>query len=189
MNKQNSIDDFKVCCEWLVKEGITVPNFLCAVGASAGGVVLGAALNQFGKSLIGGAAVLRVPFVDLVNTLKDPSLPLSSHEKDEWGDVNDEQEHGFLKSICPNTNIRSSADWYPPIMVTCAVDDSRVPYTGVVDYVKNLRQVAGMSENLFLKVNKAGEGGHFGTASAAGNYQDTCMELAFLFRSVKCDLE
>ena len=74
------------------------------------------------------------------------------------------------------------------MMITCAVDDSRVPYEGVVEYAQLLREKAGVDQ-LVLRTNKAGEGGHFGTASAAGNYHDTCMELAFLFRSVNCVLE
>ena len=189
MNRQNGVDDLKTCCEWLVGERITDPKYLCAVGASAGGVVLGAALNQFGKSLIGGAAILRVPFVDVLNTLRNRSLPLSSHEKDEWGDVDDQEQLEFIQSICPRRNISDIPDWYPPMLITCAEDDSRVPFQGVIEYAQLLRDRIQGEDELVLKTNRAGEGGHFGTASAAGNYHDTCMELAFLFRSVDCALE
>jgi len=192
MNRQNGIDDFKNCCDWLVHEGLTRREFLCAVGASAGGVVLGAALNQFGTSLLGGAAILRVPFVDLYDTLMDPNLPLSTHEQDEWGNVHDPVEGDFIRCISPKDNVRiSDPSWYPPMLITSAEDDSRVPFEGVVKYAKMLRENVGIWDpnRLIVKTNRAGEGGHFGSASAAGNYEDTCIEIAFLLRSVGCPLE
>ena len=185
MNRWKSVVDLEACCQWLIAERFTSPGKLCAVGASAGGVVLGSALNVFGKSLIGGAAILRVPFVDLYETLKDPSLPLSSHEKDEWGDVNDGIDAAFIRSISPADNIvTDTSEWYPPLLVTSAEDDARVPFQGVVKYAQLLREVVPDSDRLIVKTSRAGEGGHFGSASSAGNYEDTCAELAFLIENV-----
>ena len=186
-NRLNGVSDFEACCQWLVKEGVTTPEKLCAVGASAGGVVLGAALNVYGKSLIGGAAILRVPFVDLYSTLADPNLPLSLHERDEWGDVNDPTEAEVIKAVSPIDNlVKDNQEWYPPMFITCAEDDTRVPFEGVVTYAQALRTHTKISSKaaLVLKSSKAGEGGHFGSASSAGNYEDTCTELAFLFDAI-----
>ena len=183
-NKWKSVVDLEACCHYLVAEKWTTPSLLCAVGASAGGVVLGSALNMFGKSLIGGAAILRVPFVDLVNTLADPDLPLSAHERDEWGNVDDEGEAAFIRSISPIDNIVDGGkNHYPPLLITCAEDDTRVPFQGVVRYARKLRQDARV-EDLILRTSRAGEGGHFGSASAAGSYEDTCREIAFLLKTI-----
>jgi oligopeptidase B len=181
MNRLNSVADFKACIDWLVQERIALPSSVFAIGASAGGAVLGAALNKYGKALVGGGAILRVPFVDLYNTLKDPTLPLSSHEADEWGNVNDVQEGEFVKSISPADNIPESAqDWFPPLFITCAEDDSRVPFQGVVNYAKVLRKSIQGADRLVFRTFRSGEGGHFGSISTAGDYDDTCVELAFL---------
>ena len=181
-NRWKSVTDFEACCRWLISEKITTSSQLYAAGASAGGVVLGSALNIYGKSLIGGGAILRVPFVDLFETLKDPSLPLSSHEVDEWGNVNDSTDAMYIESISPIDNLVSDEklDWYPPIFITSAHDDARVPYEGVVKYAMKLRQRVSNGDHVLVKTYLAGEGGHFGSVSSAGDYNDTCTELAFL---------
>jgi oligopeptidase B len=185
-NRLNSVLDLQSCIQFLIAEKLTSPEVTCAVAASAGGVVLGSALNLFGKSLIGGAAILRVPFVNLLNTLKDPSLPLSSHEKDEWGDPNDPTDASFIQSASPIDNLVSDVpEWYPPMLVTCSEDDARVPFEGVVEYAKKLRTITQSRDRLVVKTNRAGEGGHFGSASTAGSYEDTCVELAFLIQSLE----
>ena len=181
-NRWKSVTDLESCCRWLISERLTSPSKLFAAGASAGGVVLGSALNVYGKSLIGGGAILRVPFVDLFNTLKDPSLPLSTHEKEEWGDVDNPTESLYIESICPSQNVETeNPDWYPPLFITSAQDDARVPYEGVVNYAMKLRSVFPPQENnLLVKTYMSGQGGHFGSISSAGDYNDTCTELAFL---------
>lgn len=184
-NRSKAVIDLQSCCQYLVSENLTRPHLICAVGASAGGVVLGSALNMFGKSLIGGAAILRVPFVDLFNTLKDPTLPLSSHEKDEWGDPTDPDQAPFIESISPIDNIETHIkDWYPPMFITSAQDDARVPYQGVVRYAQKIRSLTPCTDTLIVRTNKTGEGGHFGSASSAGSYDDTCAELAFLLQTI-----
>jgi len=190
LNRWKSVVDLEACCRWLISERFTTPAKLCAVGASAGGVVLGSALNMYGKSLIGGAAILRVPFVDLVDTLRDPSLPLSSHETEEWGDVHDPTEVEYIKAISPIDNIAEKpAQWYPPMLITCAEDDSRVPYKGVVKYAQKLRSGISSDRNLMLRTFRTGEGGHFGSLSSAGDYQDTCVELAFALDAINRNSE
>jgi oligopeptidase B len=185
-HRWKSIVDLEACCRWLISEGLTTPKQLCAVGASAGGVVLGSTLNAFGRSLIGGAAILRVPFVDLYDTLKNPSLPLSAHERDEWGDVNDSEEALFVHSMSPVDNlITDKPDWYPPMLITSAEDDSRVPFEGVLKYAEKLRHLVPDRDSLVVRTSRAGEGGHFGSASGAGDYNDTCSEIAFLMDRVK----
>ena len=172
-NRMRSVADFKSCCDWLVDQGITTVRFTAALGASAGGVVLGAALNQWGTSLIGAGAIMRMPFVDLVDTLANPALPLSLHEVEEWGDVT--IDSSFLKSISPIDNVTPQA--YPPMYITCAEDDARVPFEGVLKYAQKLATVTEPNQ-LVLKITGSGEGGHFGSA----NYDDTCEELAFLLK-------
>jgi oligopeptidase B len=185
-NRWKSVVDLEACCRWLISEKFTTPSLLCAVGASAGGVVLGASLNVFGRSLIGGAAILRVPFVDLFETLKNPNLPLSSHETDEWGDVASPLGAPFVESISPADNLVTDVkDWYPPLMITSAQDDARVPYEGVVRFANKMRQIVPDMNMMVVKTCKSGEGGHFGSASSAGDYNDTCTELAFLLNQVR----
>ena len=180
LNRWNGVDDFKTCCDWLVKEGITTHQQLSAVGASAGGLILGAALNKWGSSLIGGPSILRVPFVDLFDTLSDPSLPLSVHEREEWGDVN--KNPAFIHEISPIDNIVSQGSndhWYPPLLISCAENDTRVPFEGVVRYANKLVASGNAHPNTLL--NTRGTGGHFG----ADDYEETCAELAFLINQSK----
>lgn len=186
-NRINGILDLEACCQFLIAENLTRPHLICAVGASAGGVVLGSTLNKYGKSLIGGAAILRVPFVDLFNTLKDPTLPLSSHEKDEWGDPNDLADAPYIESVSPTDNIVTmhGPQWYPRILITSAEDDARVPFEGVVKYAQKMRSLIPCPERLIVRTNRSGEGGHFGSASSAGSYEDSCIELAYILESVK----
>ena len=116
---------------------------------------------------------MRMPFVDLVDTLANPALPLSLHEVEEWGDVT--IDSSFLKSISPIDNVTPQA--YPPMYITCAEDDARVPFEGVLKYAQKLATVTEPNQ-LVLKITGSGEGGHFGSA----NYDDTCEELAFLLK-------
>ena len=169
MDKWNSVNDFKTCCNWLVENNVVDSSEkISAVGASAGGLVLAAALNKWGTKVVGGACVLRVPFVDLFDTLSDPSLPLSIHEREEWGNVTIENEAEFIKSISPADNINKNVG-YPPLFITCAEDDTRVPFQGIVKYASRLEK------DTYILHSRT-QGGHFG----GENYQDTCAELAFL---------
>ncbi|KAF4707421.1 hypothetical protein FOZ63_031035, partial [Perkinsus olseni] len=194
-SRHRSLTDFEDCLRWLVANDVTRPELLCATAASAGGLILAEHLNLWGNRWIGGAAILRVPFLDPLSCMLDDTLPLTQHEKEEWGDiVRDPDAMAAMKSYAPYHNIISNCEssvrsvTYPPIFLSCAVDDSRVPYWAPLKWAERLR-TATEAENLVVRIHKAGEGGHFGTTSAPQNYEETCREMSFMFRSLGLEAE
>ncbi|KAF4689031.1 hypothetical protein FOZ60_002132 [Perkinsus olseni] len=194
-SRHRSLTDFEDCLRWLVANDVTRPELLCATAASAGGLILAEHLNLWGDRWIGGAAILRVPFLDPLSCMLDDTLPLTQHEKEEWGDiVRDPDAMAAMKSYAPYHNIISNGGsstrsvTYPPIFLSCAVDDSRVPYWAPLKWAERLR-TATEAENLVVRIHKAGEGGHFGTTSAPQNYEETCREMSFMFRSLGLEVQ
>ena len=174
--KIHSLRDFKACCDFLVENGLTNRNILCASAVSAGGAVLGAALNEWGSDLVGGGVVMRMPFLDILSTLENPNLPLSLLERSEWGDPQVYEDRSFLESFSPAQNIKSSLK-YPRTLITCASDDSRVPVEGTLKYAENMDKCG--HGNLFLNVV---QGGHFAEANDQSNL--AMQEVAFLEQCV-----
>jgi oligopeptidase B len=169
-NKKNSFTDFIACADHLVKEQYGSRDRLVIQGGSAGGLLVGAALN-FRPDLC-KAAVLQVPFVDVINTMLDPTLPLTVPEYLEWGNPNKTDEYEYMKSYCPYTNLKK-AD-YPAMLVTTSLNDSQVMYHEPTKYVAKLRALRTDKNPLLLKCNMAG--GHGG---ASGRY-DALKETAFV---------
>ena len=172
-NKRNSFTDFIAVAEHLIATGATARDSLVITGASAGGLLIGAVLNERPELFAG--AILHVPFVDVINTMSDPSLPLTVGEYLEWGNPNVEREFRWMRAYDPYLNIRR-AD-YPPMLVHTSFNDSQVMYWEAAKYVARLRDLKTDDIPLLLKVNMAGHGG------ASGRYdllREEAFDLAFI---------
>jgi oligopeptidase B len=167
--KMNTFTDFIACAEHLVAAGYTTPAQLVTEGGSAGGLLLGAVLNL--RPDLWRAALMDVPFVDVVNTMLDASLPLTTSEYLEWGDPNDPEEYRWIRAYSPYDNLRAQA--YPHVLVNVSLHDSQVPYWEGAKFVAKLRTIRTDDNALLLKTNlDAGHGG------ASGRY-DALKEVAF----------
>jgi len=148
-------------------------------GGSAGGLLIGATLNM--RPDLSTAAVLRVPFVDVINTMLDASLPLTVGEFEEWGNPKLREHYEYMKTYCPYTNLAPRR--YPAILVRTALNDSQVMYWEPAKWVAKLRTFKTDDRPLFLKVNL--DSGHGG---ASGRY-DALRELAFDYAFILTRLE
>lgn len=175
--KQHSIDDIICVGKYLVSEHYTGAGRLVLSGASAGGLLVGAALNQ--EATLWGAAVADVPFVDVLNTLLDESLPLTPGEWSQWGNpLEDADAFENIRRYCPYTNVQ--ARQYPPMLVTAGISDSRVTYWEPAKWVARHRRLRSDSSDLLLKTNM--HGGHFGEAGRYASLVDSALEQAFALK-------
>jgi oligopeptidase B len=174
LNKKNTFTDFIACADHLVNDGFCSRDRLAIQGGSAGGLLVGATIN-FRPDLC-KIAVLQVPFVDVINTMLDPSLPLTVQEYLEWGNPNVKAEYECMKSYCPYTNLAAKA--YPTILVTTSLNDSQVMYWEPAKYVAKMRSLKTDRNPVLFKCNMAA--GHGG---ASGRY-DSLREQAFIFAVV-----
>jgi oligopeptidase B len=174
--KRNSFKDFVACADHLVKEGLAKPGQIAIRGGSAGGMLVGAALNM--RPDLWRCAVLDVPFVDVLNTMLDASLPLTPIEWPEWGDpVHDPEAFCRLLGYSPYDNIREQA--YPPVLVTAGVSDPRVTYWEPAKYVARMRATrTDQAPPLLLKTNMTA--GHFGKSGRYDALYEAAEALAFV---------
>lgn len=175
-HKQNSFDDFIACAERLIAEGLTTAAQLAISGGSAGGLLIGAVLNQ--RPELFAAAIAEVPFVDVLNTMLNPDLPLTVTEYDEWGDPNQPEVYARIKAYAPYENVRAQA--YPPILAVAGYNDSRVQYWEAAKWVAKLRRDK-TDDNLLLLKTDLGAG-HGGMSGRYQGIKDVALEYAFLFR-------
>lgn len=175
-HKQNSFDDFIACAERLIAEGLTTASQLAISGGSAGGLLIGAVLNQ--RPELFAAAIAEVPFVDVLNTMLNPDLPLTVTEYDEWGDPNEPEVFERIKAYAPYENVRVQA--YPPILAVAGYNDSRVQYWEAAKWVAKLRRDK-TDDNLLLLKTDLGAG-HGGMSGRYQGIKDVALEYAFLFR-------
>ncbi|HLV17179.1 MAG TPA: S9 family peptidase [Pseudomonas sp.] len=175
-HKANSFGDFIAVAETLIASGLTQPEKLAISGGSAGGLLIGAVLNL--RPELFGAAIAEVPFVDVLNTMLDPDLPLTVTEYDEWGDPREPEVRARLQGYAPYENVR--AQDYPPMLVVAGYNDSRVQYWEAAKWVARLRATRTDGNLLLLKTEMgAGHGG------MSGRYQalhDVALEYAFLLK-------
>jgi oligopeptidase B len=169
LKKRNTFTDFIACSEFLVAGGLTRPDRLLIEGGSAGGLLIGAVLNLRPELFRG--ALLRVPFVDLINTMLDESLPLTVGEFEEWGNPKIRAHYDYMTTYCPYTNLDRRP--YPAILVRTALNDSQVMYWEPAKWVARLRALGTTRDPLLFKINMAA--GHGG---ASGRY-DFLREIAF----------
>src|SRR5262249_1595707 len=159
MHKRNTFTDFSAVAAYLVSEKFTSRDRLAIQGGSAGGLLIGAVLN-FRPDLC-KAAVLQVPFVDVINTMLDETLPLTVQEFLEWGNPKVKSEYDYMKTYCPYTNL--AAKDYPSMLVMTSLNDSQVMYWEPAKYVAKLRALRTDKHPLLLRTNMdAGHGGASG---------------------------
>jgi oligopeptidase B len=163
LHKKNTFTDFTACAEHLVRRGWTSAGRLVARGGSAGGLLMGAAANMAPDAY--GGIVAHVPFVDALNTILDPSLPLTVTEWEEWGDpLHDPQVYAYMKSYTPYENVTGQA--YPPIFALTGLNDTRVSYHEPAKWIARLRAVAKGGPFLLKTEMEAGHGGRSGRYDA-----------------------
>ncbi|AZC16956.1 S9 family peptidase [Pseudomonas sp. CMR5c] len=173
-HKQNTFDDFIACAEHLVAQGLTTSSQLAISGGSAGGLLIGAVLNQ--RPELFQVAIAEVPFVDVLNTMLDPELPLTVTEYDEWGNPEEPQVHARLKAYAPYENVRAQA--YPATLVIAGYNDSRVQYWEAAKWVARLRATK-TDDNLLLLKTELGAG-HGGMSGRYQGLRDVALEYAFV---------
>ena len=174
LNKKNTFYDFIDAGKFLVSEGYTDPSQLMCSGGSAGGLLIGAVVNM--EPDLWKGAIAAVPFVDVVTTMLDPSIPLTSNEWDEWGDPRNEEYYHYMLSYSPYDQIEDRA--YPNILVTSGFFDSQVQYWEPLKYVAKLRDHWLGDNRLYLYMNM--ETGHSGKSGRFRVYEEYALEYAFL---------
>jgi oligopeptidase B len=177
-HKANTFTDFVACAEHLIASGYTSPARLAARGGSAGGLLMGAVTNL--RPDLFAAIVAEVPFVDVVTTMLDPSLPLTITEWEEWGDPREADAYARMKSYSPYDNVRV-AD-YPALLVTTGLNDPRVQYWEPAKWVAKLRVLSTSGKPILLRTEMgAGHGGPSGRYDA---WRDEAIVLAFICDAV-----
>jgi oligopeptidase B len=178
-HKGNSFHDFIACAEHLIADGYTTPTQLAISGGSAGGLLIGAVLNL--RPELFAAAVAEVPFVDVLNTMQNPELPLTVTEYDEWGDPHEPEVYQRIKGYAPYENVRAQA--YPALLAVAGYNDSRVQYWEAAKWVAKLR-ASKTDDNLLLLKTDLGAG-HGGMSGRYQALKDVALEYAFLLKVLK----
>ena len=178
MKKKNTFFDFIDAAEFLIRESWTSADKLAIEGGSAGGLLIGAVVNL--RPELFGAAHLAVPFVDVMNTMLDASLPLTVGEYLEWGDPNQPEAAAYMRSYSPYDNL--AARDYPAILVTTSLNDSQVMYWEPVKYVAKLRHLKTNDTPLLLKTNLGA--GHGGASGRYDKLHETAFEFAWLLSQI-----
>ncbi|MGH7299320.1 MAG: S9 family peptidase [Candidatus Rokuibacteriota bacterium] len=174
MNKRNTFTDFIAAADFLAGSGYTAPDRLVIDGGSAGGLLMGAVLNLRPDCCT--AAVLRVPFVDVINTMLDESLPLTVGEFEEWGNPKIREQYEYMKSYCPYTNL--DARRYPALLVKTSLNDSQVMYWEPAKYVARLRALGTAAVPPLFKINM--EAGHGGSSGRYDYLREIAFDYAFI---------
>ncbi|MBX8500075.1 S9 family peptidase [Pseudomonas lijiangensis] len=180
-HKQNTFGDFIACAEHLIDKGLTRADQLVISGGSAGGLLIGAVLNQ--RPELFKAAIAEVPFVDVLNTMLDPELPLTVTEYDEWGNPQEPEVHARIKAYAPYENV--SAQAYPATLVIAGYNDSRVQYWEAAKWVAKLRDIK-TDDNLLLLKTELGAG-HGGMSGRYQGLRDVALEYGFIFKVLQLD--
>ncbi|WP_069861192.1 S9 family peptidase [Pseudomonas citronellolis] len=175
-NKQNSFSDFIACAEHLCAEGYSTPQRTVISGGSAGGLLMGAVLNQRPQQF--AACIAEVPFVDVLNTMLDPDLPLTVTEYDEWGNPQEHEVYERIRAYAPYENV--CAQDYPALLVVAGYNDSRVQYWEAAKWVAKLR-ASKTDDNLLLLKTDLGAG-HGGMSGRYQGLKDVALEYAFVLK-------
>ena len=178
LKKKNTFTDFIVCSELLINEHYTSASRLAAMGGSAGGLLMGAVANM--RPDLYQTIVAQVPFVDVINTMLDESLPLTTGEYEEWGNPNEEEYYNYMLSYSPYDNIR--AQNYPNMLVTGGLNDSQVLFHEPLKYVAKLRSMKTDDNILILHMDM--DSGHGGATGRYDSIKDTAFEFAFILNRV-----
>lgn len=179
LKKKNTFTDFISCAEHLIKEKYTSSEKLAISGGSAGGLLMGAVVNM--RPDLFKVVLNYVPFVNVINTMLDASLPLTTQEYLEWGNPNEKYAFDYMRSYSPYDNIETKN--YPAMLVRTSLNDSQVMYWEPSKYVAKLRSMKADNNLLLFKI-KLDPGGHGGSSGRYDRLKDTAFDYAFLFRQM-----
>jgi oligopeptidase B len=174
LKKKNTFEDFIACAEFLIREKFTSTEKLFAMGRSAGGLLVGA-ISNMRPDLFKGI-VAEVPFVDVMTTMLDASIPLTTGEYDEWGDPNQKEYYEYMLSYSPYDNVERKA--YPAMLITGGLHDSQVQYWEPAKWAAKLRELKTDDNRLLLKTNM--EAGHGGASGRFRRHHETAFSYVFL---------
>ncbi len=174
-HKKNTFTDFNDCAKHLIKKNYTSPNHLYAEGGSAGGLLMGAIINM--EAELYNGIIASVPFVDVVTTMLDESIPLTTGEFDEWGNPKNKESYDYMMSYSPYDNVNKKS--YPNMLVTTGLHDSQVQYFEPAKWVAKLRELKTDSNLLFLHTNM--DTGHGGASGRFDALKEVARDYVFLF--------
>ncbi len=174
LKKKNTFNDFIDCGQYLIENKYSAPDNLFAMGGSAGGLLMGAVVNM--KPELWKGVIAAVPFVDVITTMLDENIPLTTGEYDEWGNPNDKTSYDYMLSYSPYDNVEAKD--YPAMMVTTGLHDSQVQYWEPAKWVAKLREMKTDKNPLVMYCNM--ETGHGGASGRFERLRETAMEWAFL---------
>ncbi len=174
LKKMNTFTDFNDCAQFLIDDGYTSSEKLFAMGGSAGGLLMGAIINL--KPNLYKGVIAAVPFVDVVTTMLDESIPLTTGEFDEWGNPKEEKYYYYMKSYSPYDNVEAKS--YPAMLVTTGLHDSQVQYFEPAKWVAKLRDMKTDDNMLIFKINM--DYGHVGASGRFEWIKETALEYAFI---------
>lgn len=174
LHKKNTFTDFIDCSKFLIEEKMTSSDHLYAMGGSAGGLLIGAVINMH-PDLYNGV-IAAVPFVDVVTTMLDDSIPLTTGEYDEWGNPNEKESYEYMKSYSPYDNVKEQD--YPNMLVTTGLHDSQVQYFEPAKWVAKIRELKKNNSVLLFNINM--EAGHGGASGRFESLREVAKEYAFL---------
>ena len=174
LNKKNTFLDFIACAEYLIGKGYTSPQKMFAMGGSAGGLLVGAVVNM--RPDLWKGVIAQVPFVDVVTTMLDESIPLTTGEYDEWGNPNEKQYYDYMLSYSPYDNVEAKD--YPAMLITTGLHDSQVQYWEPAKWTAKLRALKTDKNPLYLKTEM--DYGHGGASGRFEGYKEVALEYAFM---------
>ena len=178
LKKKNTFADFIACAECLIAQHYTSPSRLAIVGRSAGGLLMGAVVNL--RPDLFRAVIAGVPFVDVLNTMLDDTLPLTITEYEEWGNPNDPAFGEYIRSYAPYENVERKT--YPAILATAGLNDPRVPYWEPAKWVAKLREMKTDANPLLLKTEMGA--GHGGPSGRYAKLRERAFEFAFILDAI-----
>jgi oligopeptidase B len=176
LKKMNTFNDFNACAEYLIEQKYTSTDKLFAQGGSAGGLLMGAVVNL--RPDLYKGIIANVPFVDVLTTMLDESIPLTTGEYDEWGNPNEKTYYDYMKSYSPYDNVEAKD--YPAMLVTTGLNDSQVQYWEPTKWVAKLRDMKTDDNLLLLRIEM--ETGHGGASGRFERYKEVALEYAFMFK-------
>ncbi len=175
LNKKNTFTDFIACAEYLIKQKYTTSDHLVIRGGSAGGLLMGAVINM--RPDLFKAVIAHVPFVDVITTMLDESIPLTAIEWEEWGDPHQKEDYIYMKSYSPYDNV--TARDYPNLLITAGLNDPRVQYWEPAKWVAKLRTYKTDNNVLIFKTNMGA--GHSGASGRYNYLKEIAFDYAFVF--------
>jgi len=174
LNKKNTFNDFVDCSKFLIEHTYTSANHLYAMGGSAGGLLMGAIVNM-NPELYNGI-IAQVPFVDVISTMLDESIPLTTGEFDEWGNPKNKEYYDYIKSYSPYDQVKAQA--YPNMLITTGYWDSQVQYWEPAKWIAKLREYKTDENVLLLQTNM--EAGHGGASGRFDALKEVAREYSFI---------